>query len=221
MKKQIIGIALTFFCLSRVAVANAPLLQGVIDASGEVASLPGSLIWGRTPDKDTIFPLHYHGSVRPDSVLIGRSKPNGIRFLARSSHESVPLPVNFGKKFGGFDASGNLKPGYVVQIAEYRFARDGGEPELVIAVGNDQSELIVNVLRYHAPRDAKDANLVSNWALEGTFSGVAAAILYENRIGTSYGSGNGIWEFYEYHGGKFAEVYPSGAPIAHKPSVYN
>ena len=205
MRKRIAGIALTAGCLfwGAIAAADAPLLQRVVRS--RLAPLTASRCWGKTPDKDVTLPLHYHTRVRPESIVIGRDHPNGTRFLALFPHEGVPLPVEFGKEFGGFDDYGDLKPGYTVQIGEYRFARDGGEPELVVAVGDGLTDLAVNVLRYHAPRAAKDAARVTNWVREGTFTGQAKAILDGDTIELPYGS-QGLYEAYRYRNGKFVKT---------------
>ncbi len=206
MKKRVISSLLICFLSSRIAVANVPLLRTFAVGEGVVA-LPGSKNWASSPDKDTIFPLHYYTRVKPKYILIGRDHPNGIQFLAVSSQGNVSLPVQFTGSFAGFDEHGNLKPGYTIQIAEYRFTHDGGEPELVIAIGDGKEALIINVLRYHAPRNVKDAARVSNWTLEDTFSGQEYAVLADGKIGVSYGYDNSVWNFYEFYEGKFVVTF--------------
>ena len=125
--------------------------------------------------------LPYYARPKPGSLLVGLGHPNGFRFLALFPGRGVYLPLQIADAFRGFDDYGDLRPGYYAEVATHRFSL-GGEPELVIAVGNGRTELAVNVFKYHAPASAKDAARPENWVVEGSFLGQAQAVIKEDSI---------------------------------------
>ena len=203
MQKRLANVILAVYCLFGGAIAANAQFLFQRDASMGFAPLHESQTWGKMPDKDVMFPLQYHSRVRPESILIGRNHPNGTRFLAFFPHDGVPLPLKFGKDFHGFNDYGDLKPGYTVEIGEYRFVHDGGEPELIIAIGNGKTDLTVNILRYHAPRTAKDTARASNWTLEGSLHGQSTAIIQGSKISLSVGVYHDVFVKHAYHKGRF------------------
>jgi hypothetical protein len=152
---------------------HAQLLQ--LAVSGRVVPLPGSQVWHDSA-QDLTFPLHFHTRIKPRTLLIGRDHPNSVRFLALFPGRGIPLPLRFDKNFRGFDDFGDLKPGYLIQVAEHHFGKES-VPQIIVAVGNGRDDLAVNVVAYHAPKLARNRNQQSNWILDGSFSGQITAII--------------------------------------------
>ena len=175
--------------------------------NGNFRAFPGAKTWGKTPDKDVALPLHYRARVRPAELIVGRDHPNGTRLLVIFPHGKaalgVELPVNFGKKFRGFDAYGDLKPGYTIEVIQYDFSHNGA-PEIVVAVGDGRTELALNVIQYHAPKSTRDAASPKNWTVIGSFSGQAGAEIQGGIIRVAAGS-QGQRKTYQWIKGRFIE----------------
>ncbi len=161
------------------AVAQAQLLREVAPAG--LQPLADSKAWCENSRKDAEVPLPYRARIKPEFLMVGPDHPNGFRFLAVFQNEGVYLPVRFDGHFHGFDDNGNLRPGYHVEVASHRFSPEG-EPELIIAVGDERTELAINVLKYHAPKSRKEATRQANWIVEGSFLGQAQAWIKRDAI---------------------------------------
>ena len=183
-------------------MAHAQLLQLVVNS--RLKPMPGSKVWVRTSSKDMIFPLHYHSHVKPPHLLIGRDHPNGMRFLAIFPGYGVNLPLKFDDRFEGFDKDGELKQGYYIQVAELDFDHDG-TPEIIIATGDGSIDLSVNIIKYHAPQFAQDADREANWSLVGSYWGQANVEISNDTIQIPIGS-QGLYDEYTWVKGKFIKT---------------
>jgi hypothetical protein len=135
--------------------ACSELLQRILDNT--MPPMPHSKLWGNTTSKDIMLKLHYRSRVRPSSLLVGCDHPNGIRFLVMFAGDGVRVlfPRYFDNAFEGFDKFGDLNKDYYVQVAEHNFDRDD-TPKIIVAVGNELTHLMVNIVTYHAPASEKD-----------------------------------------------------------------
>jgi hypothetical protein len=172
------------------------LLQRILDNT--MPPMPHSKLWGNTTSKDILVELHYRSRVRPSSLLVGCDHPNGIRFLVMFASDGVrvPLPLYFDNAFEGFDEFGDLNKDYGVQVVEHDFDRYD-TPEIIVAVGNELTNLVVNIITYHAPASEKDASREENWSLIGSFTGQAHASIKGNAITLPIGS-QGVYDEYTW-----------------------
>ena len=195
-------VMLVFCCLCLSSAAHAQLLQLVVNS--RLNPMPGSRVWGKTSSKDIVFPLHYHSHVKPAYLLIGRDHPNGTRFLAMFPGCGVNLPLKFDKRFDGFNEDGELKQGYYIQVAEHDFDHDG-TPEIIVAIGNGSIDLSINIIKYHAPQFAQDADREVNWSLIGSYWGQARAEIKGDTLDIPIGS-QGLYEEYTWVKGRFIKT---------------
>ena len=200
--RTVVMLLLVLCCSCQIRVAHAQLLQLVVNS--RLKPMPGSRVWGKTSSKDIVFPLHYHSHVKPSYLLIGRDHPNGMRFLAMFPGYGVNLPLKFENEFEGFNEDGELKQGYYIQVAEHDFDHDG-IPEIIIAVGDGSVDLSINVVKYHAPQSAQDADREANWSLIGLYWGQAKAEIRGDTIWIPIGS-QGLYDEYTWVKGKFVKT---------------
>jgi hypothetical protein len=130
-------------------------LQRILDHT--MPPMPHAKLWGNTTSTDIRLTLHYRSRVRPSSLRVGWDHPTGIRFLVMCAGDGgrVPLPRYFDNAFGGCDAFGDLTKDDDVQVAEPNVDRDD-TPNIMVAVGNEWTHLVVNIITYHAPASEKD-----------------------------------------------------------------
>lgn len=200
--RNVMMLLLVLCCSCQGRVAHAQLLQLVVNS--RLKPVPGSKVWGKTSSKDIVFPLHFHSHVKPNYLLIGRDHPNGMRFLAMFPGYGVNLPLKFDDGFEGFDEDGELKQGYYIQVVEHSFDHDG-TPEIIIAIGNGSIDLSINVIKFHAPQFAQDADREANWSLVGSYSGQARAEIKGDTIQIPIGS-QGLFDEYTWVKGKFIKT---------------
>ena len=180
-------------------------LLRLVNDSGTILPVPRSKTWGKTSFDDIRLTLNYQTDVRPTSLRVGRNTPNGTKFSTRFPKIVVNLPLEFYDDFEGFNKWGDINKGYYVQVAEHDFDSDG-VPEIVVAVGNDFIDLVVNVVKYHAPQSADDAGRPENWSLIGSFPGQQKAYLKKDSIIMPFGS-QGRFKEYTWVKSKFVETY--------------
>ena len=200
--RTVVILLLVLCCLCQSRVAHAQLLQLVVNS--RLKPMPGSKFWGKTSSKDIVFPLHYHSHVKPTYLLIGRDHPNGIRFLAMFPGYGVKLPLKYEDRFNGFNDDGELKQGYYIQVAEHDFDHDG-IPEIIVAIGDGSVDLSINIIKYHAPQSAQDADREANWSLIGSYWGQAKAEIRGDTIEIPIGS-QGLYDEYTWVKGKFIKT---------------
>lgn len=201
-QRNALMLLLALFCLCQTKIAYAQLLQLVVNSYPK--PIPGSKVWGKTSERDMIFPLHFHSHIKPTYLLIGRDHPNGIRFLAMFPGYGVNLPLNFTKDFEGINEFGELKQGYYIQVAEHDFDHDG-MPEIIIAIGDGLIDLSINIIKYHPPQFSQDTDRESNWSLIGSYSGQAKAEIKGDTIQLFIGS-QGLYDEYTWVKGKFMKT---------------
>ncbi|MBC7191785.1 hypothetical protein [Marinobacter sp.] len=175
-----------------------------VDEDMKIQSLLNSKTWGKTSFTETKLELNYRSEVKPDSLIVERNTPNGIKFLVRFSNANVNLPLEFDKSFDGFNQWGELEEGYYVQVAEYDFDNDE-KPEIIIAIGNGLTDLVVNIIEYHAPQLPKDAERTANWTLIGSFRGQGKAFVEGASIQLPFG-GQGRYTEHTWVKNKFVET---------------
>ena len=118
------------------------------------------------------------------TLEVTQDPTRGVRFQARIAGIRSSLPVDFGPETGSgaFDEQGRLRDGYRLQLGTHDFTGDG-QPEAIVASGDGEADLVVNVLAYRAATPAKPAN----WKLIGRFSGETTATVKSNKIQLPYG----------------------------------
>ena len=89
-------------------------------------------------------------------------------------------------------------------MAEHDFDHDG-TPEIVVAVGDGLANLVVNVVKYHAPSSSKDAKRLENWSVVGSFTGQQKAQIEGDTITLPIGS-QGLYKEYTWVKRKFFET---------------
>jgi len=175
-----------------------------------VISLDNSVLLGASgfnDGEDAVLPLHFRAGVKPRFLRVGRDHPNGTRFAVYFDRVGLPLPVDFKPLSSvAFDDLGFLAVdnGYYIQAGEHDFDGDG-EPEIVVAVGNGSTELVVDVIKYHPPASSVDAGRIENWELLGVFEGQQPARVEGASLILPYGS-QGLYEEETLVKGKFVRT---------------
>lgn len=194
--------------VSPVSLESTPTEQGELIKQmikNRVQPITKSIVWGKTSFDDVILKLNYSSVVKPTTLRIGQDTPNGIKIMAIfPEYAVVNMPVDFGGDFGGFNDYGELNEGYYIQVAEHDFNNDS-IPEIIVAVGNGSHDLVVNVIKYHAPASLEDAGRPENWELLGMFTGQQEAFIDGEAISLPFGS-QGLYTEYTWVKTKFIKT---------------
>lgn len=173
-------------------------------SNNQIQVFPKSKVWGKVSFDDVILDLNYKTKVKPTTLVVGRDHPNGTKVLALFPGYGVHLPLMFPDEFGGFNDFGDINEGYYVQVAEHDFDNDG-TPEILVAVGDGLVDLVVNVVKYHAPLSPADAGREENWELVGSFSGQEKAFINGDTVLLPIGS-QGLHAEYTWSKTKFIQT---------------
>lgn len=193
--------------VSPVTLQSTPTEQGELIKQiikNQVQPFTKSIVWGKSSYDDVILKLNYSSVVKPTALRIGRNTPNGTKIMAVFPEYGVNMPVDFGESLGAFNEYGDLNEGYYIQVAEHDFNNDS-IPEIIVAVGNHSIDLVVNVIKYHAPASLEDAGRPENWELVGMFTGQHEAFIDSEAISLPIGS-QGLYKEYTWVKNKFIET---------------
>ena len=146
--------------------------------------LPGSAFWNGAPSGATAF-VYYKGKrFPPSTIYITNSRSGAIGLFAAYQVLDVPLPLKL--PHGCDDGHGDLTSGCYAQLDLVDFAKTG-IPDVVVAIGNGNGPLLVNVIRYYPPHSAANVSRAKNWKLIGAFSGQRQAFVGPSEIKLPYG----------------------------------
>ncbi|HEY8463948.1 MAG TPA: hypothetical protein VIM29_07995 [Bacillota bacterium] len=151
-----------------------------------VQGMKNTVLWGKFDREDVFLELTPNNTVDnwPTSLLISMDQGHKLRLELLSGAGNIPLPVDPGEA-EAFNASGQFNEHYYIQAGEYDFNRDG-RPEIVVAIGDNHIDLVVNVFKFNpAPKDSSPAT-VQQWKLAGVFMGQNKAYLNGNKIRLPY-----------------------------------
>lgn len=165
--------------------------------------------WPWQPDKE--FRPPFAAPIRPTSIVVGMGRPNLMQVLATFDRlpgerygRGVLLPLKLSL---GLNSFGDLEDPFSLEVAAHDFDGDG-VPEIVVAIGNPASFLLeFNVIKYHPPQSATDADRRENWSVLLSESGSQQVIL----SGADLDAPIGIRRFpnnYTLLRGKFVKTSP-------------
>jgi hypothetical protein len=166
-----------------------------------------SVIWGKF-DRDEVFLDLKETGIKgwPASLFINVDEAGQLSLILTDGRNKISLAVDPGKA-EAFDAEKKLNEHYYVQAGEYDFDNDG-RPELVIAIGDNSIDLVVNVFRFDPPKSKSDTDglTLQNWKLVGVLMGQNKAYLNGRRIKLPYTAMNFYKEF-QWEKNSFKEIY--------------
>ncbi|HVO45865.1 MAG TPA: hypothetical protein VMT29_05965 [Steroidobacteraceae bacterium] len=183
-------------------------------SNNQQLALAGSVFWDGTAQPASI---QYTGKsqYRP-RLTLRLASPNGFGLFADYEKGSASIPVNLPE--GCDDGGGDLKSGCYGQLGLAQFDRDGN-PDIVVAFGDGNMNLHVNVIRYHPPGSAGDVSRSENWELIGSFEGQSKALLSAADIQLPIGS-NGSGNRFVFADGRFLDFNaPSTAQARQVPNT--
>ena len=166
-----------------------------------------SVIWGKF-DRDEVFLDLKETGIKgwPASLFINVDEAGQLSLILTDGRNKISLAVDPGKA-EAFDAEKKLNEHYYVQAGEYDFDNDG-RPELVVAIGDNSIDLVVNVFRFDPPKSKSDTDglTLQNWKLVGVLMGQNKAYLNGRRIKLPYTAMNFYKEF-QWEKNSFKEIY--------------
>jgi hypothetical protein len=160
-----------------------------------IQGIKNSVIWGKFDREEVFLDLKKTGlGGWPASLFVNVDENGQLGLTLTDGRNKISLTADPGKA-EAFDADRRLNEHYYVQAGEYDFDNDG-RPELVIAIGDNSIDLVVNVFRFEPPKnkDAEPATLRS-WKLAGVLMGQDKAYLNGRRIKLPYTAMNFYKEF--------------------------
>jgi hypothetical protein len=145
-----------------------------------------SVIWGKF-DREEVF-LELNAAAIPGwptGLAINLDEEEHLRFTLSGDAYQIPLQVNPGKA-EAFEVNGRLNKHYYVQAGEYDFDSDGLS-ELVVAIGDNSIDLVINVFKYTPKPSGGSAGMKpENWVIIGTFMGQNKAFINGRNIRLPY-----------------------------------
>jgi hypothetical protein len=170
-----------------------------------VQGIKNSVIWGKF-DREEVFLELSGASVAgwPVSLAINLDEQERLHFTLTGDDYQIPLQVNPAKA-EAFEENGRLNKHYYVQAGEYDFDGDG-LPELVVAIGDNSIDLVINVFKYTPPPSGGPLKIQSeNWVIVGTFMGQNKAFINGRNIRLPYTAVNIEME-YKWGKSGFTEI---------------
>jgi hypothetical protein len=163
-----------------------------------------SVIWGRFDREEVFLDLKETGIKGwPASLFIDVDEAGQLSLNLTDGRNKISLAMDPGKA-EAFDADRKLNEHYYVQAGEYDFDNDG-RPEIVIAIGDNSIDLVVNVFRFDPPKNNTEVLTLQNWKLVGVLMGQDKAYLNGRRIKLPYTAMNFYKEF-QWEKNGFKEV---------------
>ncbi len=181
---QVFFLMLTL-CIVLSGTADAQFIQVI---TGDTIGRPDvAMTWEANSHEEITLPLHFTAPVSPKSLIVGLNPVNGFRILALYSGVAVRIPLKIPKDFDGIGNYQELKKGYRIEVIEHNFD-NSEDPQVVIAIGNGEGDLIVNIVQYHAPQFQRDAVRSENWTVVGDFIGQYKVVLDGPAVKLPFGS---------------------------------
>jgi hypothetical protein len=151
-----------------------------------VQGVKNSVLWGKY-NREEVF-LELHNSKAPDWPTGLAISVDGqgrlVLTLVRNSFKT-PLRVNLDKA-EAIEEDGRLNSHYRVQAGEYDFDGDS-QAELVVAIGDNSIDLVVNIFKYYPETKGEAAaDMRGNWVLAGVFMGQNKAYVNGRNIRLPY-----------------------------------
>jgi hypothetical protein len=159
-----------------------------------IQGMKNSVIWGKF-DRDGVFLDLKETGIKgwPTSLFINLDERGRLGLTMTDGRKNFSLAINPGRA-EAFMNNQRLNEHYYVQAGEYDFENDG-KPEIVIAVGDNSIDLVVNVFRYDPPKNNAEVSNGGNWKLIGVFMGQDKAYINGRRIKLPYTAMNFYKEF--------------------------
>ena len=150
-----------------------------------VQGMKNTVLWGKFDREDVFLELNAnHEKNWPTSLAISMDQNQKLHFELVNDADGIPLQVNPAEA-EAFNESGQFNEHYYIQAGEYDFDRDGSS-EILIAIGDNRIDLVVNVFKYCPSKKDNDAGKAKNWALAGVFMGQNKAFLNGRNIRLPY-----------------------------------
>ncbi len=176
---------------------KSPLIVEI--RNSEQLALAGSVFWDGTAKPASI---QYTGRSQYNPKLILHfASPNGFGLFAEYGNGGTSIPVTLPE--GCDDGGGDLKSSCYGQLGLAKFDKEGN-PDVVVAFGDGNMNLHVNVIRYHPPGSANDVSRSENWELIGSFEGQSKVLITDGDIQLPIGS-NGSGNRFVFTEGKFLD----------------
>jgi hypothetical protein len=151
-----------------------------------VQGVKNSVLWGKFNREDVFLELH--NSKAPDwptGLAIGVDRQGRLGLTLIGNSFKTPLAIN-PDKAEAIEADGRLNSHYRVQAGEYDFDGDA-QAELLVAIGDNNIDLVVNVFKYYpATKGEVAADKQGNWLLVGVFMGQNKAYVNGRNIRLPY-----------------------------------
>jgi hypothetical protein len=173
-----------------------------------IIGLKNTISWGRGQSVDKKIDLKFKSQIKPTSLTVGLDTPNGIKLKISFEKQNVAVDLRYiismnteVDDFAVLNEFGDLKDGCWLNVGTYDFEGDGN-PEIVIAIGDLNTRLRVNVIKYHPPENGEDAIRPENWSVLGNFTSGEDVKIEGNIVTMPYGS-YGLYHEQTFVNGKF------------------
>jgi hypothetical protein len=170
-----------------------------------VQGVKNSVIWGKFDREDVFLELSRSAMPAwPTSLTINLDEQNRLCFTLIGSAYKIPLRFDPGEA-EAFEENGQLNKHYYVQAGEYDFDSDG-QAELVMAIGDNNIDLVVNIFKYCPSNPGNSEEMKpENWVLVKTFMGQNKAYINGRNIRLPYTAVN-VEAEYQWGKGGFQEL---------------
>jgi hypothetical protein len=151
-----------------------------------VQGVKNSVLWGKF-DREEVFLELSSSAVAgwPTSLAINLDQQNRLCFTLLGGASKIPLRIDPGEA-EAFEENGQLNSHYYVQAGEYDFDGDN-QAELVIAIGDNNIDLVVDIFKYCPSAQGNPAEMEpKNWVLVKTLMGQNKAYLNGRNIRLPY-----------------------------------
>lgn len=150
-----------------------------------VQGMKNTVLWGKFDREDVFLELNGNSEENwPSSLVISMDRDQKLHFELVNGTGGIPLRVDPGEA-EAFNQNGRINEHYYIQAGEYDFDMDN-RPEIVIAIGDNRIDLVVNVFKFCPTKKDNDAGKAKNWALVGVFMGQNKAFLNSRKIRLPY-----------------------------------
>jgi hypothetical protein len=152
-----------------------------------VQGVKNSVLWGKFDHDEAILDLSGSAVAGwPSGLVINRDQQEHLRVWLVGATYKILLPIDPGKA-EAFEHDGRLNSHYYVQAGEYDFDGDG-RAELVIAIGDNSIDLVVDIFKYvPTPQGSSAAEMgPENWVLVKALMGQNKAYINGRNIRLPY-----------------------------------
>jgi hypothetical protein len=156
-----------------------------------IQGIKNTVVWGKFDREEAVLDLSDSSLPGwPSSLVINLDEQERLWFTLVGSTANIQLQIDPGQA-EAFEEDGRLNTHYYVQAGEYDFDGDS-RAELVIAIGDNNIDLLVNIFKYNpSPPDNPVVELKpENWVLVKMLMGQNKAYLNGRNIRLPYSVGN-------------------------------